>query len=291
MIVDLSNRKERILSRFTSDILFTKYAGTSDGKVLCIFHRERTPSMSIKDARFKCFGCGAGGDVFDYIGRLYGTDFNGSLDIIERDCAIIKKIVPKVSEKSDTNISWTICAWQFKHLKYWEQYNIDINILKQYRVYPLSYVKKGDDTLFADYKDNLAFLYWFKRGWKIYVPGVTFYGNRACIQGIENLKFNSTLIITKGYKDVMFFDTCGYTSIAPASENTEISPVIMNYVLRKFKRVIINFDNDEPGRRARDKYIEKYTVETIECPYYKDFTDMCKYEGFEKTNKLISELL
>lgn len=34
---------------------------------LCPFHQEHTPSFTISNELFKCFGCGAGGDVFEFI--------------------------------------------------------------------------------------------------------------------------------------------------------------------------------------------------------------------------------
>ena len=37
----------------------------------CPFHNDRTPSMK-GDKRFHCFGCGADGDVIDFVSRLYG---------------------------------------------------------------------------------------------------------------------------------------------------------------------------------------------------------------------------
>jgi hypothetical protein len=39
-------------------------------KALCPFHDDRHPSLSFKGGRFKCFACGAGGDVIDLVGRL-----------------------------------------------------------------------------------------------------------------------------------------------------------------------------------------------------------------------------
>lgn len=39
--------------------------------VSCPFHNDRTPSMKV-DNRFHCFGCGADGDVIDFVSRLYG---------------------------------------------------------------------------------------------------------------------------------------------------------------------------------------------------------------------------
>jgi DNA primase len=40
-------------------------------EALCPFHRERSPSFTVVDHRgfFHCFGCGANGDVFGWLGR------------------------------------------------------------------------------------------------------------------------------------------------------------------------------------------------------------------------------
>src|SRR3954462_11387033 len=34
---------------------------------LCPFHQERTPSFQVYEDHFHCFGCGAQGDVFDWL--------------------------------------------------------------------------------------------------------------------------------------------------------------------------------------------------------------------------------
>ena len=36
-------------------------------KALCFAHDEKPPSLSFKDNRFKCFGCGVGGSVIDMV--------------------------------------------------------------------------------------------------------------------------------------------------------------------------------------------------------------------------------
>ena len=38
-------------------------------KGLCPFHKETTPSFTVSNSLFNCFGCGAGGDVFEFIRR------------------------------------------------------------------------------------------------------------------------------------------------------------------------------------------------------------------------------
>lgn len=41
------------------------------GMACCPFHDDRTPSLKL-DKRFHCFGCGADGDVIDFVSRFFG---------------------------------------------------------------------------------------------------------------------------------------------------------------------------------------------------------------------------
>lgn len=41
-----------------------------NGMCRCIFHDDRNPSMKV-DERCYCFGCGATGDVIDFVGKLF----------------------------------------------------------------------------------------------------------------------------------------------------------------------------------------------------------------------------
>jgi len=60
--------------RETNDLAHTveRYLGqpTKGGKWLCPFHKEKTPSFCLKADKFKCFGCGAGGDVVDFVALM-----------------------------------------------------------------------------------------------------------------------------------------------------------------------------------------------------------------------------
>ena len=42
-----------------------------NGMACCPFHNDKTPSMKL-DRRYHCFGCGADGDVIDFVAALYG---------------------------------------------------------------------------------------------------------------------------------------------------------------------------------------------------------------------------
>src|SRR5215467_3324375 len=50
----------------------------------CPFHTERHPSFYIEPERklWKCFGCGAGGDLFDFVMRAEDCNFSDSLWIV-----------------------------------------------------------------------------------------------------------------------------------------------------------------------------------------------------------------
>ena len=56
---------------------------------LCPFHNEKTPSFSVNAERgfFHCFGCGAGGSVFNFIMRVEGLTFPEAVRSIARKYA------------------------------------------------------------------------------------------------------------------------------------------------------------------------------------------------------------
>lgn len=46
------------------------FAPNRAGFISCPFHAERTPSLKLRPASWKCYGCGAGGSVIDFVGKL-----------------------------------------------------------------------------------------------------------------------------------------------------------------------------------------------------------------------------
>ena len=51
---------------------------------LCPFHTEKTPSFNVNPAReiYKCFGCGVGGDVFNFVSETEGLSFPESVRLL-----------------------------------------------------------------------------------------------------------------------------------------------------------------------------------------------------------------
>lgn len=76
----------------------------------CPFHNDRTPSMKV-DNRFHCFGCGADGDVIDFVSRLFGISNLEAAQKIASDFGIsydVKSAVTKpkkiICRKTDAQI-------------------------------------------------------------------------------------------------------------------------------------------------------------------------------------------
>jgi len=86
---EFDDAKERIrarvdLAQLVGETVALKPAGRGQLKGLCPFHSERTPSFHVHVERgfFYCFGCGAKGDVFDYVMRTQGLEFREALQLL-----------------------------------------------------------------------------------------------------------------------------------------------------------------------------------------------------------------
>ena len=58
-----------------------------NGMCRCPFHHDDTPSMKL-DRRFYCFGCGATGDVIDFVSRLRGIGSKEAAILLAQDFGI-----------------------------------------------------------------------------------------------------------------------------------------------------------------------------------------------------------
>ncbi|MDD2301200.1 MAG: DNA primase [Eubacteriales bacterium] len=72
-----------------SPLVPLKRAGTNQ-KGICPFHNEKTPSFVVSDAKqiFTCFGCGASGDVIEFVKRYYNLTFPEAVERLALQCGI-----------------------------------------------------------------------------------------------------------------------------------------------------------------------------------------------------------
>lgn len=79
-----------------------KRAGRSH-VAICPFHEEKTPSMSVDPGRglYHCFGCGAGGDVFNFAMETMGLDFTEAVEVLAQRAGITLTEDPGATRRRD----------------------------------------------------------------------------------------------------------------------------------------------------------------------------------------------
>jgi DNA primase len=94
---DVKNQADIV--RVVSDYVTLKKRG-SNYIARCPFHSEKTPSFSVSATKslYKCFGCGAGGSIFDFIMRIEGCGFPEAVRIVAEKSGIP---IPVVEETED----------------------------------------------------------------------------------------------------------------------------------------------------------------------------------------------
>ncbi len=89
----------------------------------CPFHRDKTPSLQIADKGngdfYKCFGCGVGGDIVDFIKRVEQVEF---IEALQKAYYILNK--PLVLPKSSISGLNTVNKNNKENVKYITKYSL-----------------------------------------------------------------------------------------------------------------------------------------------------------------------
>lgn len=92
-------------------------AGSGRMKACCPFHDEKTPSFNVSRDKgfYKCFGCGAAGDVFKFVQQIENVDFVGARKILAQRYNVEIKdrrdMTPEQKEKlSERDRLLKVCA-------------------------------------------------------------------------------------------------------------------------------------------------------------------------------------
>lgn len=163
--------KEQIkISEIISRKINIKHKSSGKFLALCPFHKEKTPSFHIDDQKesYHCFGCGAHGNIFNFIMETENLPFFEAVTKIANDFNITipyiktKEIQPEEKKKKDKSyeIQETICQFFENNLydqnneyalKYILSRSLDKNIIKKFR---LGFADKNPNKLLKLLKDK-----------------------------------------------------------------------------------------------------------------------------------------
>jgi len=86
--------KERVRQRLDMASVVGRYVGLKRrGRVmvgLCPFHKEKTPSFQVNPDMgvYYCFGCGKGGDLFNFVQEIEGVGFREALEMLADEAGV-----------------------------------------------------------------------------------------------------------------------------------------------------------------------------------------------------------
>jgi hypothetical protein len=289
-----------------------------DVKILSIFNaRDKVPSMFIyydvvsRSYKFKDFSSGNQGDSIELVKALFNMPTRGhaTYKILEDYQIYIKNntiaVVDIFYHDKYKVVDYEMRHWTNFDQTYWMGYKIGSKMLDRYNVIPLSFftMSKLDlDGAEISYTFRKNYVYGYFRNdgslYKIYMPKNTdkkFIKVENYIQGTDQLRHDCKyLLITSSLKDLMAFNKLGISNIeaiAPDSENTMIGEKAIGELRPHYEKIIVLFDNDEPGIKAAQRYKDKYGFNTILLPMEKDLSDSVKEHGVDKVREVLFPLL
>ena len=286
-------------------------------KIKSVFSsKDKVPSMCIyidntSRYKFKDFSSGYGGDGLNLVMYLFNLSSRGkaSFKIMDDYNEFISNnsyIPLQYKPQSKYAVSdFEIRHWTTLDKSYWQMYKLPSIMLEDYNVHPLSFytmVKEDEGRVLDSITIEGNFIYGYFREdgslYKIYTPknkDNKFIKVKDYIQGSDQVTFESKyLVILSSLKDLMCFKTLGIGNvecIAPDSENSIISDNFIKPYIDKFSKIIVLFDNDEPGIKSAKKYKTQYEFDYINLELSKDLSDSVKDYGLEVVRNEVFKLL
>lgn len=315
--------KELIESKISQETLISNYYGVPIKKGLfCAKHRtdshptccyyKRNGRIYIKD-----FGSDYYGDWIYVVEQKFNCNYYDALAIAANDFDIqkiphlnknkVKISNESLSENQQSIIRVEIRDFQQYELDWWNKFGISLQTLKKFRVFSCKNIWINDHIIHLETNNQLVFGYYGGikdniEQWKLYWPNNKKYkwlSNRdsSQLQGARMLPKSGgdLIIIQKSLKDVMLLYEFGIPSVAPNSENLFLSDEQLMKLKSKFKRIIVWYDNDAPGKA----YLEKIKKEHPELDYFyipedfkeKDFSDFYKKYGKDEATKFLNKYI
>lgn len=87
---------------------------------LCPFHSEKTPSFIVSPdlQRYKCFGCGETGDIFNFVQKIENLDFVEALEKLAKEAGVtLERKKTNYKYKALEEINYIAAKYYYNELK------------------------------------------------------------------------------------------------------------------------------------------------------------------------------
>lgn len=239
-------------------------------KIVCPFHDDRNPSLHVyEDGGFKCFGCGAAGDVFDFVGLyLFGPQYHrdsnfldvvdhlGGLNIApiperpEQRTTAPRKPKPKLSISNDAINHWH-STMPAERRQWWHGRGLLDTTIDSYKLgwdgerytIPVSYrniyfaVKRRQSEVVDPFPSDKY---------------VSAKGSRVGIFNADILHGCERLLICEGEIDAMLLHQAGFDAVS-STGGAGTWRAAWNEHVAHIPNIYTVFDNDDAGRRGAHK--------------------------------------
>jgi 5S rRNA maturation endonuclease (ribonuclease M5) len=311
--------REDILKYITQEEIYSFYMG-EDIRSLGVFNsplrEDNIPSFALYFHKidrnilmFYDFATRDCGDFVVLVMKIFNLDYPTSLKKIAYDLKLAnfnidasRQIVnyTRIVDKQAVKLGIKSRPWQVKDKNFWSSFGIRKKTLEKFNVHPVDYIFYNDVAVKAsEYAYAYVELKDHRVSYKIYQPyeiKTKKWINNADYsvhQGYTQLPdTGDLLIITKSLKDVMSIHDClGISAIGLQSESVLMKDSVMDEYKQRFSKVICLFDNDEPGKKFTEGFVERFNIPHFfvpEMPGVTDFSDLVKKLGVDKASEIIT---
>lgn len=245
------------------------------------------------------------GDCVAIVQQMYQLNYRQALDKICNDFQLrtseqeYKRITgaynkPIMDEKRYSLIQCSVRKFTAADERYWAQYGISPEECKANDIYSVKdwFLNRKKQVM---PKDELCYGYLFNSSnWKVYRPYAADKAEKwrsnvsmTTIENADAIEKSDKILITKSRKCRILLSRILPNWTVCNIQNEGPAPFTDTFIESlKGKEVVINFDNDQPGKKESHKITSKFKFRHLNVPdplypTCKDFSDMYKEVGIE----------
>ena len=231
----------------------------SEMEGLCPFHKEKTPSFKVSQAKdlYKCFGCGKSGDSIDFLMSHENMDYVQAIKFIAAKYHIEVTNDKKDYEKPLPRLE----KLQPATIKYFESRGISNNTLIRMGISEsIEWMPKANKEVpaicFNYIKDGELVNIKFRakdKDFRLHKNSELIFYN------MDSLENETEAIIVEGEIDCLSMHECGFYNVVSVPNGAGLGQQQLKYLDNCWQyfegktKIILFTDNDEPGLRLREE--------------------------------------